>query len=319
MPKIEPAVRQLAYLLPDGVSYIDIAKDLSRVNRRLYRQGMSYVIQDIQIGVSSGMKSTDIYQVIFATAGNSYVVHNAWKKGFEAWRTQQREITRAMPGIEGRWADFKVYLDDTMEDGTILDVYAGDGATYAAGEWEHSKLVFDDDGTEREFKMHIIGSSDLTDTNNESGIGLIHEYQISRRRPQDPDPDVPADANNSIYAKMLGTDEMSDMLVDNIEGDNDSAPYDDVEYPGGASNADAAVMVRFGSVNATQSTVTLPGFVAQCGLIKVTTNEEALSTSGGQPPTGDSIYESGTAPSTSVLITVAAGPYRGVLAAPMGQ
>jgi len=163
--------------------------------------------------------------------------------------------------------------------------------------------------------MHLIGSSNLADTNNESGIGLIHEYQISRRRVQDPDPDVPADANNSIYAKMLGTDEMSDMLVDNIEGDNDSAPYDDAEYQGGATNADASVPVLWGSVNATQSTSRLPGFIAPCGLIKLSTGELALDNAAS----ADGIYAAGSAPTAVVILTVAAGPYRGVLAAPMGQ
>ena len=242
MPKIEPAVRQLAYIVPDGVSYIDIAKDLSKVNRRLYRQGMSYVIQDIQIGVSPGMKSTDIYQVVFATAGNSWIVHNAWKKGFAAWRKQVREVENGTGIKAGAWNDFKVYLDDSMEDGTTLDVSAGDGAVYSAGEWDYSALVFDDDGTEKDLKMHLIGSSNLADTNEESGIGLIHEYQNSRSiiGGSAQDPGTPAGASDTIYAKLMGTDEMTDRIVDNVESANDEPPYDQDEYPGGASNADAA-------------------------------------------------------------------------------
>ena len=58
-------------------------------------------------------------------------------------------------------------------------------------EWDYSALVFDDDGTERDLKMHLIGSSDLTDTNEESGIGLVNEYQISRTTVQINDPDTP--------------------------------------------------------------------------------------------------------------------------------
>lgn len=316
MPKIEPAVTQLFYNFPDGTSYIDIAKDLSIVNRRLYRSGMVYAIQDIQLVYSGGTKATDIGIVSFSTAGNSWIVHNAWKKGFRAWRNQVNELKRGLGAdVEGKWADFKVYLDDSMEDGTILTPVASDGAAYATGEWNHSKLVFDDDGTEREFKMHLIGGSNLTDTNEESAIGLIYEYGISRPRVQTDDPDVFSGMSDSIYAKMLGTDEMSDMMVDNIEGDNDNPPYDYDNYPGASSNADAPVYVRFASVNATQSQVNVPGFIAPCGLLKVESQELAL-TDASSP---DGTYGAGTAPTIQAIITVATGPYRGVLAQKMGQ
>ena len=316
MPKIEPAVTQLFYNFPAGTSYIDIAKDLSMVNRRLYRSGMVYAIQDIQLLNGLGTKASDISMVTFGTAGNSWIVHNAWKKGFRAWRNQMNELKRGLgSNVEGKWADFKVYLDDSMEDGTILSPLASDGAAYATGEWNHSKLVFDDDGTEREYKMHIIGGSNLTDTNEESAIGLIYEYGISRPRVNEGDPDVFSGLSDSVYAKMLGTDELSDMMVDNIEGDNDNPPYDFDNYPGASSNADAAVLARIASVNSTQSQVTVPGFIAPCGLIQVVTQELSLS----DATSADGTYGAGTAPTIQAIITVATGPYRGVLAQKMGQ
>ncbi len=322
MAKIEPAVTQLLYLVPDGTSYIDLAKDLSKVNRRLYRQGYTYVVQDVQVGISTGMKSSDVWSCSLSTAGNSWVVHNAWKKAFGAWRTQQRDILKHLPTAEGKWADFKIYLDDSHEDGTILEPYAGDNAVYIAGEWEHSKLVFDDDGTEREFKMHMIGSSNLTDTNNESGIGLIQEYQNSRAFPN-ADPALPSAANDTIYAKMIGyaSDELTDIMVGNMEDDNDLPPYDPDEYPGGDTNADSAVPVRFGSVSGTQTTVTMAGFIAPCGLVKVNTSESSLDTNGflADASTANGVYAQGTAATAVVMFTMAPGPYRGVLAAPMGQ
>ena len=316
MPKIEPAVTQLFYNFPAGTSYIDLAKDLSMVNRRLYRAGMVYAIQDIQLLNGLQTKATDISTVGFYTAGNSWIVHNAWKKAFRAWRNQVNELKRGLgSNVEGKWADFKVYLDDAMEDGTILTPLASDGAVYSAGEWKHSKLVFDDDGTEREFKMHLIGSTNLTDTNEESGIGLISEYSRSRARVSEDNPETFNELSDSIYAKLLGTDEMSDMMIDNLEDDNDDPPYDFDSYPGGGVNADAPVLVRFGSVNATQSQVTIPGFIAPCGLIQITTQELALD----DATSADGTYGSGTAPTIQAIITVATGPYRGVLAQKMGQ
>ncbi len=333
MAKIEPAVTQLLYPIPDGTSYIDLAKDLSKVNRRLYRQGYTYVVQDIQCVVPSGLRASDISTFTFSTVGNSWIVHNAWKKAFGAWRAQQRDILKHLPTSQGKWADFKIYLDDEHEDGTTLEPYAGDNAVYITGEWEHSKLVFDDDGTEREFKMHMIGSSNLADTNNESGIGLIQEYQNSRAFPN-ADPALPSAASDTVYAKMIGyaPDELTDIMVDNMENDNDLPPYDPDEYPGGDTNADAAVPVRLAAVSGTQAVMTSPGFIAPCGLIKVYTSELSLTnTTESATDLGDvggtgvaspgplSVYQSGTASQSYVIVTVAPGPYRGVLAAPMGQ
>lgn len=274
------------------------------------------MIQDIQMGMPVGMRATDVYQVVFATAGNSWIVHNAWKKAFTTWQAQARSVERLVD-IPAKWRDFKVYLDDSMRGGTTLEPYAGDGAVYLAGEWNYSQFVWDDDGTERETYAHLIGSDSGT-----TDFGLIQNYADSRKRVQANDPAQEAEASSSMYAKMLtiGDDELIADLIDNIEAANDAPPYDIDDFPGGADNADAANPVRFGSVNATQSTTTLPGFVAECGLIKVSCNEIELTTSGDPAAvTGTSVYQAVSAPTVSCLITVAAGPYRGVLAAPMGQ
>lgn len=315
MVKIEPAVTQLMYDLPDGTSYIDLAKDLSQVNRRLYRQGYTYVVQDIQMHSVIGLKMTDVSLLEFATAGNSFMVHNAWKKAFAAWRKQVRDNIENQ-SVQGKWADFKIYLDDVMEDSTILNPLAGDGAVYQAGEWAHSQLVFDDDGTERKFKMHLIGSSNLTDTNNESAIGLIEEYQRSRRTVQEYDP-AGTEFSDSIYAKLHGTDEMTDMIVDLVEGDNDQPPYDHDQYPGGDTNADAAVPTRILTCTGGQGSAMVAGFIAPCGLIQVE-NSRIIQNGDFLQDAAIVTVDAASEP-TRVIITMAAGPYRGVLAAPMGQ
>lgn len=314
MPRIEPAVTTLWYSVADGVSYIDIAKDLSIVNRRLYRQGMVYAIQDVQVGLAPGMKVTDVWQAAISGIPNSWIAHNAWKKAFTAWRRQVSDYSEV--SSPGTWNDFKIYLDDDMEDsGTILTPVAGDGAAWKTGDWDYSALVFDDDGTEKDLKMHMIGSSNLADTNEESGIGLINEYQNSRALVHANDPDMPAAASDTIYAKLLGTDEMTDRIVDNIESANDNPPYDQDEYPGGHDNGDSAQAFVIMAVSGSESVSRAPGFVAPCGLIKISTNELASS----DATSGDGTYTAGSAATALVGITVATGPYRGVLATPMGQ
>lgn len=317
MPKIEPAVTQLLYQVPNGTSYIDLAKDLSQVNRRLYRQGMTYVIQDIQYAVSAGMKATDVQALSFSTAGNSWIVHNAWKRAFRAWRAQQNAVKEVMGDIEGKWSDFKVYLDDSMRGGTTLSPYAGDAATYSAGEWAYSQYIWDDAETERETYAHLIGG-----TTGTTDFGLIEEYGISRRTVQAEDPVLDSDASTSMYAKLMnmGTEDVSLDLIDNLENNNDSPPYDFDDYPGGATNADAAVPVRFGAVTAQQAASTMPGFIVPCGLLKVFNSNMALQDGDSNGAFAiDDVYATASGLTIVLLITIAPGPYRGVLAAPMGQ
>lgn len=319
MPRIEPAVTTLWYTVPNGDSYIDIAKDLSMVNRRLYRQGMVYAIQDVQVGLPTAMRSSDIWQCSISGIPNSWIAQNAWTKASRIWRAQQKEYAEMLPGVQGKWADFKIFLDDVHEDSSNkLTPIAGDGADFTGGDWDHSKFVFDDDGTERELKMHMIGSSNLADNNNESGIGLIHEYAHSRPNVHIAEPDVEGEVSDSIYAKLLGTDEMTDMIGDNLEGDNDVPPYDQDEFPGGETNADAAHPFQILAVSAQQSVGRAPGFIAPCGLLKVSTNELALNDV-DPAAIGGATYATGTSASALMGITVAAGPYRGVMATPMGQ
>ena len=328
MAKIEPAITQILYLVPNGDSYVDLAKDLSKINRRHYRQGYTYVVQDIQVGLSAGMRTSDIFQVTFGTMGNSWVVHNAWTKAFHLWRDQQKAVRDVLGShTEAKWADFKIFLDDSMRGGTTLEPYAGDAAAINDGEWLYSQYVWDDDGTERETYAHMIGGNTGT-----TDFGLVQNYADSRPRTlASVNPIMESEASETMYAKMLNlgiNDELATDLVDNYEDHNDTPPYDADEYVGGAANADAAVPVRFGSVSAAQSVGTFGGFIAPCGLIKITTGEASLddtiditaadaSTINAPGPT--SVYSSGTAAQTAVLVTLAPGPYRGVLAAPMGQ
>ena len=67
MPKIEPAVRHLAFQIPAGISYVDLAAELSKVNRRLYRQGYVYAVESFQVILPVGMKATDVASCVVST------------------------------------------------------------------------------------------------------------------------------------------------------------------------------------------------------------------------------------------------------------
>ncbi len=314
MAKIAPAVTQLLYNVPNGDSYIDLAADLSRVNRRLYSQQYTYVVNDIQIVTTAGMRQSDISTVEFATTGNSWMVHNAWSKARGFWNMQQRNA-RKITGGAGKptWEDFKIYLDDSHRAGTTLVSIAGDGAAYSSGEWLHSKILYETDANAvQEWYLHMIGG-DVSTTDK----GLILGYQQSRTTVQAEDPDIPGEASLNMYSLVItDTDAVSDEVMQNMEDENDQPPYDHDDYAGNDTNADAAVPVRTLTCAGSQGSSGCPGFIAPCGLIKLTSSELAIT---NDPNDANEVYAAGTSPTVQILVTLAAGPYKGVLASPMGQ
>lgn len=315
MARIEPAVTQLMFDIPNGSSYIDLAKSLSKVNRRLYRQGYTYVIQDIQMHSLVGIKNSDITLLEFHTMGNSWVVHNAWKKSYQAWRRQQNDAKRALGSdVEGAWADYKIFLDVAHRAGTIVEPLDGGGQVYLAGEWLASQFVWDDAETARETYAHMLGANVGT-----TDFGLIENYGDARRSVPGEDPVIGGDMAETMYSKMFAyaDEELTDMIVDNLEAKNDAPPYDHDDYPGGAANADHAVLCRILSCTGGQGSAMVPGFIVPCGLLRVENSEIIQNGDFLQDAT---IVTADAASATArIVITLAPGPYRGVLASPMGQ
>lgn len=304
MAKMEPAQRVLSYVVPAGESYIDIAEGLSKCNRKMFRQGMQYGISKIEYAYNGDSNAIATQQLTAYTAGDTWVVMNAWKKAQAHWLAQQRR-TRRLVGQSAKptWEDFKVYLDDAHRAGTIVHPIAGDGAAVGPGEWVYSKMVFDDAGTTREPTVHLIGG-DVGSTDR----GLILAYEQSRATVQENDPDLPAEYSSNLYATMADDiDLVADEVADNMEDDNDSPPYDQNDYPGNNTNSDRPWIMETQCSSVALPNATLDGFVAQCGLILF--NNVAR----------DSAGNAASAPSIALSVYVAPGGYKGVAAIPMGQ
>lgn len=326
MPKIEPAVRHIAFQIPAGVSYVDLAAELSKINRRLYRQGMVYAVESIQLVCPTGMKSTDVLSLTVSAIPNSWIAHNSWRKGFATWRDQQNEFMEgAGRTLKGKWSDFKVHMDDTHAAGTTNAAVDLAGDAYVAGEWVYSNFVYDDAGTTRSPAIHMIGTS-----TDDTKIGLIQAYGESRNYPAS-GPDNSATIATGFYAQFntVDADDYNEDLGTDIRDQNDLPPYDQDQYPGGHDNADHAVPIAYGTVNATQSSIQIPGGIFPCGLMRFDTAELSLDNtmhvtgSDGaadqDAPGPNSVYTFGAPPTCAVIVTLAAGPYRGVLATSMGQ
>ena len=127
MKKMTPAITTLRYQMPYSIAgvtrYVDLMRDISKVNRRLYRQGMQVAVAGMTVisdgeGDPSTAPTLD-FQV--RTAGNTWVTHNVWKKGYELWRQMNKEVLSDNPSVQGKWADYKVYLTEDQASANTLD------------------------------------------------------------------------------------------------------------------------------------------------------------------------------------------------------
>lgn len=303
MAKIEPAVLDLRYSATgSGDFYVDLAKGLSQINRRLYRQGRQYYVAGVSLICQTNLDPNQAYkQTAIGVAPNSWVTHNAWEKCFTLWNEQQKEQAAAVGIRRGKWADFKVYLENAHRTGTELGLQDGDynsgAAVDAPEEWAHSETFYSvDDGTTGvptvfSPTFHILGGNSSTDS-----LGMIEQYQDSRTTVDTDQPPVDGDASSSIFALVRSSlrDDATDELTNEIERDNDEPPYDIDEYPGSSGNAPHPHIVAWGSTPG--GVGSLKGFMAPCGLVQIQTDG-----------------------AMDIIFHLMPGTYRGVMAPPMGQ
>ncbi len=321
--KIQPAITDLQFQIPaaggasgDARSYIDTAKELSKVNRRLYEQGRMYAYQGLTfIWRSTGSSATDIatLELSVRTAGNTWVVQNAFVKGRALWNEMQNLVLEDNPSVKGKWHDFKTRLSAEQISTRVLDVKDGAGTNVKGGEWAVSTFVMPqhdvNPGTGEplaadEKTTCLIGPSTATIES------LVVAYQDSRATVQQVDPNVPPGMSTSFFNLLTDSGSQEPELADVIEDENDQPPYDYDEYPGNATNAPTAMTVGYGAISSAEVDGRIGPFVAPCGLLEI---EIKGYNANGQAILVDDM------PAIDLLLHVAPGTYKGVAAIPMGQ
>ena len=317
MKKMQPAVPVLRYKMDyntTGVTrYIDLMKDMSKINRRLYRQGMQVAVGGITVisdGVDAATAPTLDFQV--RTAGNTWVTQNAWTKGYSLWRQMNKEVLDDNPSVQGKWADYKIYLTEEQASANTLDNLNGVGGTYPGNEWAISTYVVPQHDVDpatgavlpaEEWVAALVGPDDVPNKR----FSLVKAYEESRATVQDVAPNVPAALPNSFYLKLTDDGSQDPELAAVIEDANDQPPYSiiDGNYPGGGGfTVGAALTLQHRTIiNAYQPNAHIGGFVANCGLLQL--NCQAISTS-----------KSGL---IEILVHLVPGSYNGILAERMGQ
>lgn len=277
--------------------YVDIAREVSKINRRLYRQGRMYHIANVSVHDSDG----DAF-VRICTLPNTWMTRTAWNKGFKAWRKQRSLALGDIDGsVTGRWSDFKVWFNDDHRTDTdkLLPVDVEDDLA-TTGEWIMASLYTDanNNGVLDEFDLHMMGADNGSHTEGTmQSAGLINAFSDVKLIPsQSPVPN--ASINSGLYAYVAGVGYTSaDEILDDIEDENDYPPYPTTAVSGADGNQEDGWVVRECHIASEYSPIAmLGGFAAPLGLLQIETRSAV---------NGNVI---------GLLIELAPGPYKGILA-----
>lgn len=296
MPKLQPAPMTMTFEMGDsGVSFIDLSWAASILNRRAYKQGLRWYVSSMSIYANGTNKSVRV-----ATLQNNWCTFNAWKKGKAMWDKMNDQVLENEEGIQGRYHDYKIFMDRThlvnyLDRGVQTDV-ASLGKTllpvvYDANtgapiwpasdnrEWNYSEYVIPTDGGALppvEANITMNGASNLGAA--QKSVALISGYGLSRSRPNVTDPNAPTTSVDSWMNSLFDVGGNDSEIRDNLVDENDQAPYPMVgdasgqeRYPGGESNL-AGLELVCPPITSSAGTdysgrTIIPGFQAPCGLI----------------------------------------------------
>ena len=112
--KVEPSVLTLYFVLEAESSgketnYIDLSQCASIINRRFYRQGINWAVSGFKVLTQAGVTG----QVSIHKLPNTWVMSNAWEKGFRAWKRQQDETIEdgTQESVKAKFNDFKIFMN----------------------------------------------------------------------------------------------------------------------------------------------------------------------------------------------------------------
>ncbi len=325
--KVEPAVQSFTFLTPGvdsgqtGNFTIDLSQIACLANRRFYRQGLVWAVGSIKVISST---SSNIY---VKKLPNTWVMSNAWEKGFRAWQKMNKDALEESPSVRPKFLDFKIFADDVHHSngyGSNLLPLDASFNTYTPGEWQSSKIVIPQPGgaTNSREIVAVGASYPGAGASGLDAVSLIEGYAASRGLPNIEDPNAPTDAaditggtaQNWIAGIFDEGTEQDDRVIDDMITENNVAPYPfegdktgntDTQYPNGANQAPGLQLHDFETVTSTTigGKTMIKGGLFPCGLIRF--DLENTSSSNNQ--------------SWAIVLDLVPGDHRGYLCSPMTE
>lgn len=257
-----------------GLMYIDLARELSKVNRKLHRQKQIYTV------LGGYYVDSDGSRIDFNTAPHTWVTKRAVNRGFAIWRKHIAKTLENTEGMKsGKYSDFKVYLNNSQGSGSTIACRDANNIEITGGEWDYSTLMSDDpdnDGSSEDaFDLQIVGPHSGSDP-DWARIGLMKSWLDSRPLPIAED--QPNNTGASRFDPLNNLFDASDVQQDRmaiVAEEGDQRPYDEDTFFGyyddtvssGENN-----LQRVGTAFTVENSVALspvPGFQAICGLVQL--------------------------------------------------
>lgn len=282
----------------ETIHYIDLAKDLSLVNQRLYRSGKDYYIASAKIASSN----TGVGYVEMNTIPCTSRLKAAWKKARSLWNRMNNlslknaGLTRkALP----RWHDFKVPMSANISTLTPVD---GGKTPYPVGsgeEWQYSQFVSptqtDDSDVVDEFNCHMLGGHVIAGTNMQSA-SIAHGFEETQLQSTTiGEPLLHPQFDTSWMSNLLERGETSDDILTNIDQHNDVAPYHPTDIVGGSTMPEPHT-VNMGVISNENPITTFGGCCVPFGLLQFRTMSDTA------------------ADQFTLIITLKEGKYKGIKA-----
>ena len=309
-----PAVRHLRYQLTNSSTvgtetshFIDLARDLSAINRRLMRQGRVYHVKRVTIvssntGQSQGpspgdQPATHSGRVSLSVIPTSWMTIGAWKRGFGLWnKMNEQSVLADSKSLKPRYHDFKIRgIGSYAPTPTYVTPVDNGGGALSLGEWTYTKMISPDGTTSADdFDLHMLGAH-TGSAPNRTGVALLKSYAETRATVQDNDPNRAAVDIDDPLLNLFDDGTVVDEITNNLLYHNEDTPYDNDLYTGETGNMPQPLVVQDTTLGV-DGKATVGGFAAMCGLVEV----EIKS------PIASDVY--------SLLVELAPGKYRGIKA-----
>ncbi len=300
--KIQPAVMKMNFAFTAGAAkqskHIDLSQCASIVNRRFYRQGLNWAVAGFKLTSTANSGQISIHKL-----PNSWVMSNAWEKGFRHWMKEIKETLdeTGTQSIEGKFLDFKIYANaDHHAAGNVANLLPHSAATIGAGiqtadagEWIQSLITIPNTtapGSAVQYEIIAVGGNypGVSPVSGFDSVSLINGYANSRALPNIVDPNVPADVadvagvtpENWLGAMQNeGTTQDLGTIVESTIQDQPPYPYEndgtnvDTMYPGGQNQMNSLEIhdQEFITGTTVGGKTMLQGGNFPCGLIEVST------------------------------------------------
>jgi len=266
----------------EAETYIDIAKALSALNHRFYRQGLYYYVAKMTIHNSSNA------WVSATVVPDTWMTKQAWIRGFRVWQKMQSRAVDAggFQGAVGPYRDFKVAMDGSHTfSSSELPTYSSISPNdLVCDEWVQTTLVSDDpDNTIHDpnedphevdtFLLHMVGPHNGANEDWTS-VGLIASLMSTREVPATNAPVAASDMVTDPITNMFDAGDSHDDVIGLMNTEGDKPPYDADQLVGSLDDDDSLVVAQCATGGSGSGTVGVAtGFCAPFGLIKIITDE----------------------------------------------